>query len=336
MANTIKFRLITGKKEGTYTLRGGKATKNGKLKFIGYFPGGDSHFVEDNKDNDIQEESVVFRYNDILNDPAVEIDVNEDDDVLLSYLKSHALFGRHFIIYNEDEVANRKSKESDKVFEALRLISEATEVEAKAMAVAIFGMKYFSESNSICVADLKEQARTSPGFILDKYNADTYTSIYMAAYAYTAKIVKNTDDNTAVVWNDANEGQIVHVATGQLPLDKLAEHLRSNDGEATLQEIGKKIQSTVTKKESTEENSSKIISEKDDEIAKLKAQLAAQKTNSVPSNKEVIGMSEENLQALELEELQEEYIKVTGKGLPPAQKTDKSWLIKKIIEVNPS
>lgn len=176
----ITFRLTTGKTEGTWTLPPSSAQKEGVLKPTDYFQGSSSYFIEDNEKTIYKRTAVVFRYNDVLTDPACELVIDEKDSVFIAFLKSHHLYGRIFKIHSEDEINSDISDFNDKIFEALTVVNESDEVKLKAIAFALLGSKTISWTPKKCAAELKETAKKTPEAILQKKDANNYEAFYMA------------------------------------------------------------------------------------------------------------------------------------------------------------
>ena len=239
----ITFRLTTGKTEGTWTLPPSSALKEGVLKPTDYFQGSSSYFIEDNEKTIYKRTAVVFRYNDVLTDPACELVIDEKDSVFIAFLKSHHLYGRIFKIHSEDEINSDISDFNDKIFEALTVVNESDEVKLKAIAFALLGSKTISWTPKKCAAELKETAKKTPEAILQKKDANNYEAFYMAALAFNAGVVKDSIDGNSVVWNDDRNSVVIRVGKGENPVEKLGDYIfeGSSNAKETLQEIGLRI-----------------------------------------------------------------------------------------------
>ena len=239
----ITFRITTGKTEGTWTLPSSSAKKDGILKPTDYFQGSSSYFVEDNEKTIYKKTAVVFRYNDVLSDPACELVVDEKDSVFIAFLKSHHLYGRVFKIHDEDEVNKEVSDFNDQIFEAFTVVNESDEVKLKAIAFALLGSKALNWSYEKCAAQLKETAKKTPEAIIKKKGAKNYEAFYMAALAFNAGVVKNSIDGNSVVWNDDRNSVVIRVGKGENPVEKLGDYIFEGSANAkeTLQEIGLRI-----------------------------------------------------------------------------------------------
>jgi len=341
----VIFRLTTGKVEGTWTLPRGTTQRDGVLKFIDYFPGSSSYFVEDNKDSIYQQESPVFEYNDILSDPGCDLAVHKSNTILINLLKIHNLYGIKYKIHDPEAIAEEKSKQYDKIGEAFEIISkEIADIKIQAMAVSILGNDYINESTSICKAALKEMATRNPDIIINSYNNENYYSKFLAALAFKTKVVKLSEGSLAVLWNDSSESVIVNLAVGQDGQSQLANLLNQNSRENTslLQAMQEKVDAIV-KATDVVLNSGKVdtellskLDEKDSEIEALKKQIESLKNNPVldsntqSENSTSVGSGIKYSEDMDLEYLQQEYVKHTGKELPPKQKNDKTWLVSKL------
>lgn len=357
MSNSTTFRLTTDKKEGTWSIRGGSAKKNGVAKFINYWPGSNSIFDEDNKKSIIKPQSVVFRYNDTLSDPGVEIIVPNENKVLIDYLKSHPYYGIHYKIHNQNEIDEQKSQDYDKIEEALSLIKETDEAKVQAIALAIFGINAYGWLPSKCKASLKEKAVNSPAYIIDQFNSAEYQGKYLAALSIYSGVLQEDYVNSAVVWNDAQKGIVLRLAKGESGVIKLGELLsvESDEGRILLQEIGNRIELKNTPNIQPTFNipvanfaPTKTEAEIAQEaIEKYKASLTPVKSEAeiraevlAELAKENLGVGTEDSNAIKpefntqetIEQVQERYKQVTGNEAPSRYKNDASWLNAKIAE----
>lgn len=345
MNNTTTFRLTTDKKEGTWSLRGGSAKKNGVAKFINYWPGSDSIFDEDNKENVIKPQSVVFRYNDVISDPGVEIIVPNENKVLIDYLKAHPFYGIHYKIHNQEEIDEKKSESFDKIEEALSLIKETEEIKIQATALAVFGIEAMGWNVAKCKASLKEKAVQEPAFIINKIKATDFESKYLSALAFFSGIVTEDSLKSAIIWNDSDKGIILPLAKGENGITKLGELLGS-ESEASvliLQEIGIRLNKIEVLKNSA--NTTSVASGKTEEEIKaeaieaykatlppvkteeeIRAEILAEMAKRGPAKEDV------NNEPSELAKAQEKYKEVTGKDVPPRFANDINWLNSKISE----
>lgn len=300
------------------------------MKFIAYYKGANSCFVEDIENKDLKPSKVPdFEYNTQLDKTVLEVD--ENNLALIKYLKTHSWYGTKVVLFSAEGEANSKLSQYEKVEKAIDLIKESDEAKIKANALAVLGLDYFYKTNNECLADLKEKAFNSPDVIITAMEADDYQNKYVAALAFASGIIKNNMTNTAVVWSEG-EGVLVHVAQGENGLDKLTEFLKRNseESEVLLQEfqnrLDKKATAKVTPKVDTAE-----LKAKDDRIAELENQLAKAKVN--PNN---INVNDYETVAKEdtkpLEELQKEYQSKFEKEVPARFKNDKTWIAEKLSE----
>ncbi len=361
MSNSTIFRLTTDKKEGTWSLRGGSAKKNGVAKFINYWPGSNSIFDEDNKESIVKPKAVVFRYNDIISDPGVEIIVPNENKVLIDYLKSHPYFNIHYKIHNQNEIDEQKSQDYDKIEQALSLIKETDDAKVQAIALAVFGIDAYGWLPSKAKASLKEKAVKSPTYVIEQLNSSDYHSKYLAALAVYSGIIEEDYTRSAVVWNDSQKGTILAIAKGESGILKLAEILssESNESKVLMQEIGARIeaknssfynsattsiQSDTDPRKTEQEIADEAVEKYKSSLGKVKtedeirAEIMAElegKTKDTASN-----LSKENGQSAEtqpdspetIEQIQERYKLATGNEAPARYKNDADWLKAKIAE----
>ena len=342
--NTTTFRLTTDKKEGTWSLRGGSAKKNGIAKFINYWPGSNSIFDEDNKDSAVKPQTVVFGYNDVLSDPGVEIIVPNENKALIDYLKAHPFYGIHYKIHNQEEIDEEKSAAFDKIEEALSLIKETEDIKIQAIALAVFGIEGMGWTVSKCKAELKEKAVRTPEFIIDKMNSNSYEAKYLSGLAFFSGIVREDELKSAVVWDDEDKGIVLPLAKGESGITKLGELLatESDTSLLVLQEIGIRLnkQQSInnTKVNGAETVSGKTEAQiKEEAIAAYKASLTPVKTEAeirAEIMAELAGKKSDTdtTEVNDLAAVQAKYKEVTGKDVPPRFANDIEWLKAKIAE----
>lgn len=350
--NYTVFRLITGKLEGTYSLKRGVGLKNGVLKDIAYRPGTDSIFEEDNKGSVSEQKEVVFKYNDLLNDPAIEVVVPNANKVLIDFLRTHAKFGVDYIEYNQDKVSEERTKLSDDIFKALEFVNVSDDNETHATALAVFGLDYFSKSIAVCRADLKEKAVKEPKKVIDAFSAPDFKNKYVSSLAFCSDVIKMNNTNTAIVWTDTNS-PIISIAKGENGIDKLAEFLGSATDETKV--LLQEFQARLDKKTNSGPtvDASKELKQKDKKIAELEAKLAAA-TNTATETKPIVEPVEDDTdgasgliletdeakQALlakdpatmNLAEAQAAYVLKFKKPLPIAYKNKIEWLVAQLTK----
>lgn len=348
MAKVI-FRLdLQEKKPSTWSIPQNSvmAPKEDKgNKFIGYFPGEDSCFVEDvhAKNKDLKQSDVpLFEF-----DPSTgetDLSVDESNVALINYLKTHPWFGKKYFIYSEEGEAAEKLSGFDNIEKALELIKESDEIKVKAISMAIFGLSSFGKSYTQCASELKAVAIKTPNVIIDAMSAENYETKYVAGLAFVSGIIKLNPTHTAIVWSD-NDGLILHVAQGENGLDKLTSYLTNETKEAQvlLQEFNTRL---VRKEKKAAKNidAEKLLSEKDAEIAELKKQIEAsnsakitvsQSSASQSNDEDESGESDESKGSDEkstLEQLQEDYVNTFKTEVPVRYKNDEVWLAKKLAE----
>lgn len=331
MSRTTTFRLINGKKEGTYSLKRGMAKKNGVLKHISYRPGTNSIFDEDNKDSAILPKEVVFRYNDILTDPAIEIIVPNGNQVLLDFLMAHPKHGIDYKVYDEEVIAKEKIGSYDDIEKALGYLNDQDDEDIKGTALAVFGQSYFQKSATKCKAALKEKAIKSPKEIIKVCASPDFHNRHLVSLLYCAGTISNNNSNTAVVWSDTGN-TIIPIAKGESGIDKLTEYLSTPSAETTMmvQEFSARIaKSKKAPADATKAIAAKdeVISEKDAEIERLKAQLAAAQASKEPEAPKVDLTDEEKLK-----KARAEYKDLTGNNVPIRFVNNIEWIEKELLK----
>lgn len=333
MGKQIEFRLSEKRTPASWTLSGGYAVKPGfGSKLINYYPGSDSIFVEDQK-SDVKAKEVEFFYNDVLSDPATSIFVDENNKCLIDYLKAHAFFGHHYYIHNEDELAENKLADYDKIEKAFSLIKENDDLKVQAMALTIFKEEAFGWSATKCKAELKEKATTKPDLIINAIESDRYEGKYLAALAFYAGIVKEDMLKSAIVWNDEDAGVVLRIAKGENGISKLGDLLTESSTESNLliQEIGIRLRKNGTPESPKTANikvtDAEVVSGKT--VEQIKAEAIAEYKASLLADDTVTDSTEEGTityDAADLAETQAAYKELFGKQAPINKKNNLDWL----------
>lgn len=330
------YRLKNGKTPQSWGLKQaevGISTPDG-FKFINYFPGSSSIFVDDKDNEKRKPEQITFEFNE---SDATEIYVPIENVILNKYLQAHPWFNVHFELFSEYISAERKLAEFEMKEKALMLIKETGDVRIQATTMAINGMESFGWEPLTCKAWLKEKALTDPNTIIKRMEGPGYESRFTAALAFYSGIVKEDAHASKVVWNDETQGTILHLAKGEIGITKLGEMLAVNDNESrlVLQEIGKRVDIAQNRKadsaNATPNNAEMIAANK--RIAELEAQLAAKNTVSeVAPAKEVKEEKKEEAPKGEptIEELRDAYVEKFKKEVPPPMKNNLAWLQDKL------
>ncbi|MBC7845565.1 MAG: hypothetical protein H7Y10_03635 [Flavobacterium sp.] len=330
MGKQIEFRLTDKRTPASWTLSGGYAVKPGfGSKLINYYPGSDSIFVEDQK-SDVKAKEVEFFYNDVLSDPATSIFVDENNKCLLDYLKAHTFFNAHYYIHNEDQLAENKLADYDKIEKAFSLIKENDDLKVQAMALTIFKEEAFGWSPVKCKSELKEKATRNPDLIINAMESDRYESRYLAALAFYSGIVKEDQLKSAIVWNDEDNGVVLRIAKGENGITKLGELLATSTDESTLvlQEIGIRLNKS-TPAADVKVNSPILVSGKTEAeikaeaIAEYKASLEA---GAAPANPGTLDQKTNTFDATDLVQVQAKYKEVFAKEAPINKKNNLDWL----------
>lgn len=238
-AKVNTYRLLSGT-PNSWALRQhevGIITPNGGYRFINYFRGSNSIFVDDEVNKNRKPTKIVLEYNDA---DATEFHAPVGDIILNKFLQAHPDFNVKFELFNEDMASDRILDKFEKREKALEALSLASEEECMAEAISIFGLEALSWSAKMSKARLKDKAFETPDAILDKKKDGNYKSLFVAALAFKSEIVKENNFNSAIVWNDSTEGNIINLESGQNAITKLSDFLASGsmDAKQVLHEIG--------------------------------------------------------------------------------------------------
>lgn len=295
-------------------------------KEIGYFPGKDSPYVEDNKDAK-QGTVPLFELNEFSG--CTELHVNETNKALITYLETHPWFNVKYQKFDASEEARRKLELYDKTENALAFLRGKEDHEVIALGLLVIGTHAVNMGPVNVTKDLKEIAFKNPQKILDVTENIDFKTLLIGATAFVKNLVTTNDTKTAVVWSD-NKGVIVRVAKGENPIEKLSEFLISDTEESrtTLQEMGNRIGFTDQDQPSTEQD------EKDAEIAALKAQVEALKANqsNTDNSEEESKNVDTNTDGETIEALREAFKEKFGKDVAPVKKNDAEWIKAKLAE----
>lgn len=291
------------------------------LKFINYFPGSSSIWTDENKDR--ESARIEFEKNELTG--FTELSVDEGNIVLNQYLKSHPWYGKIYEVFSPEIAAQRKNADFDKKEKALALLKESDDLKIQAKALAILGNKAYGWSPVRCMSELRDTAWSNPDVILEKFNDPKYHSLYIASLAMIKGIVKSNPGQTAVVWNNEEEGVIVHVATGEEPIKKLSNLLAETTerSRVLLQEISQKV----------DEKTKEVVVKEDDkdkEIAELKRKLAEATKKDSGGTGEKKEVSDKPYEEMGLEELQAAYEAKFEKNLSFKYANDRDWILGKL------
>lgn len=350
------YKLKSGKTDGAFQLplRGILVPReiDGEklLKAIAYIPGANSFYAEDHK-GDQPTRPIWFDDG--------EFRVSPDDKVLNDLMQAHPWFNTHYILVNEEATAKEEVKDFELLAKASNaIINEQDEFKLKAMAMVIISLDAASWDPFKCKAELLKYAKNHTKTLLAELQKVDYEGRLLAALAFSKGIVKYNEFQTAVLWNDDNEGVIIRVAEGESGVDKLGEFLskKSDSSNLVMQRIGTKAESIAILNVVGEE----VISGKTaDEIAaeaveKYKASLPKEKTIEeikaelrAEMDAENVGIDSEPVKdtippvvtdkakfnSTNIVEVQVMYKTITGKEAPSRYKNDLVWLNAEINKV---
>lgn len=281
------YKLKSGKTSGAFQLplRGilvpreieGETFK----KEIQYVPGASSYFKEDHK-GDSKPRPLWFDDGEIRVDP--------DDKVLNELLQIHPWFDSKYYLVSEEANAKKEIDDFEKITKASNsIINETDNLRLKAMAMIIISLEAADWDPFKCKAELLKYAKNHSKTLLTELDKQNYEGRFMAALAFAKGVVKHNQFQTAVLWNDDQEGIIVRVAEGEKGVDKLGEFLSTKSEKSTSvwQRIGEKVeamQSTTAANVVTEAvNTTPSKTEKeiaDEAIEKYKATLTPVKSEA--------------------------------------------------------
>ncbi len=301
------------------------------LKYINYYKGHESIFVEDITNKDIKPSTVPdFIYNPATN--KTELRFDEKDKNLYQYLISHPGYKKVFEVTSATLEAEREIESftrKEKAIEAVNGISD----NVRAAAVAVLGFDYYTKEGEECRAALKREAFNNPERVLSAINSPTFETRQIASLAFCNGVIKTSPSGTEITW--ANGGIILSLATGENAIDKLSLFL----SEATpasvtmLQELSGRLNKKPASETVATDN--KALTEAEAEIARLRKELEEAKAAKTEPSQE---QEEENknksddlsYEDMEIEELTALYQKETGNDVPVKFKNNKEWIASKL------
>lgn len=286
----------------------GKTISKGQKRIV-YVKGSNSIFLED-KVGDMKPEQVWFKFGDLR--------VDKNDHILNEIAQKHSWYGKRYVLWTQDTEDKTKLEELRFKGAARKLIEEADLEKVKAIALAVFGYSAISWSDEKCELKLREYADTKPKKLQEVMNDGDYEAKLLAGHAFVQDIVKENTGKTAVIWSKS-DGVILKLAKGEKGITELGRYLatRTDESEMVLQSIAQRIEKIVT--DTVAPDKDEIISAKDKEIAKLKAQLAATK----PSQN---GQEQPNEASDELIEARKKYEETFKNKVPRNMKNNLDWI----------
>lgn len=343
------YKLKNGKTQGAFQLplKNEMAIKTvdgqDRLKKIHYIPGTDSIFVEDYK-GDEKPSPVWFEDG--------EIRVSETNYALNEIMQKHAWFNKHYVLVNEEATAKKEVETFEAVTKASNaIIMENDENKLRAMAMSIISLDAINWETFKCKAQLLNYAKNHSNVMIAEMAKKDYEARYIAALAFSRKLVKYNLHHTAVVWNQGSEGIIVRVADGETGVDKLGALLskQNETSESILKSLGELTDELFiekSQKDSPEAIKAKLRKEVEAELrAEMKAEAKQNAKAEEVAKPKVEPVVEEKAEEVEettdavdytklsLEELQAEYTRITEKNLSIKYAKDREWMIAKINSV---
>ena len=282
------------------------------LKKIKFVPGENSYFAEDIK-GDVESKQIWFNRG--------KIRVSKMDKLKNDILQNHPWFNKHYELYTPESDAKKRLVDYETKAKARKLVDESDSDQLQAVALAIFNLKALKWDKSTCKLQLYELAENDPETLMKELNSPDYESKYIAALAISKGIMVENLGKSSVVWNDTTKGEVVKLAKGENGILKLGDFLATETEESNrvLQEIMIRVKKNDT---STEDDLDEKLSEKDKEIAELKALLASKEQEESESENEE-----------KLVEARKNYLFITKKkAISPRYINDLDWLTENTVK----
>lgn len=301
------YKLTSGKTKGGWQLpltdiliQKIKDGKNEGLRKIKYVPGTNSFWAED-LHGELKPKQVWFNNGKLV--------VPKADKLLNELLKIHPFNKKHYKLVDKEKDAQDKLDAFRAKDEVITLIANSEVEKIVATAMAIFGNIALNWTDSTCELELRKYAEKDPTKLTKELNSKTYESKYLSALAFSKRVVMENLTKTAVIWNDSTEGEILKLARGERGITRLGDLLskKTEESEMILRAIGEKLKLSDVDLSGDE---------KDDEIARLKEELAEAK-----------GKTNDTLDVI-----RKKYKEKFDKEVPPRFKNDPEWIEKKLSE----
>jgi hypothetical protein len=350
------YKLKSGKTSGAFQLplRGILVTREIKgenyQKEIQYVPGANSFYKEDHK-GDTKPRPLWFDDG--------EIRVNPDDKVLNELLQAHPWFNTKYYLVNEEAAAKEEIDNFEKITIASNsIIEEKDNLRLKAMAMIIISLDAANWDPFKCKAELLKYARNHSTAYLKELNKKNFDGRFMAALAFTKGIVKYNAFQTAVLWNEDNEGVIVRVAEGENGIDKFGEFLatKTEKSTAVLQRIGEKVdvlEATTNVGTRTADNTQNAPAKteaqireevREEERQKVLADLAKEDSKksspdgdfgpigqAIQSDEGAGSKKESEYDSTNIDSARAKYLELFGKEVANLKKNDLDWINNQIL-----
>jgi hypothetical protein len=272
-------------------------TSEGK-KAIAYYPTADTIYFD--KMDKFRQEQLVKKGMKIS--PIVFIGGTLSVEVtnlrLLEYLEAHPKFNKLFYKVDVAETAKQEIEKSDLIFKAAELYGKNT-IDTMTIAICLYGEDVLENEIIELEAKVKNECVKNPKSIIDIFEEKgdfKYKKIVAASIAQ--KIIYVNPTKTAVLWTDSGEN-IITVATGEKPIDQMAQFIGNKENTSTLQAIHIKLE-------------------------KSKAPTEVEKANNVDTGNNLTGSDKELL------DLQIAYEEKFGHPPGPSKKNDAEWLKMKL------
>ena len=290
--------IMLEKKEGKKSL--------GKRR-VEYIPGQPSIFKEDH-DGDEEPQQVWFE------DGILQVD--STDVALVEILNRHPWKNRVFEKVDHDLSAKKDINKMELRVKAYEQVSSKDPNEMKARGYVLLGAHVINLTDNQVEAQLKQLAMEDPEHVLTEMKNPDYVAKTVGALAVLRGVLVINPTNTAVSWSGGKN--IISIAAGQDPIQKLGEFLAENNESAkiTLQEIGERIKRSYEHKtDYTAEN-------------ELKEVLG----DEAPDDPKLPVQNNKSEDEAELQEAREDYENEYGNKVPNNKKNDIDWIKNKIAE----
>lgn len=173
------------------------------------------------------------------------------DKILIKYVESHPEYNVNYKLLDPEGDAEEALRKEDLIDEAKAKLRKLNEVERAAVAAIIFGDSATRglKDNSIrlklneYIKDVEtkvDKEKTKPEYFVEVLGEPLTEAKFLVIQAIRQNVIEVSTDKTSVRWTK-DKGVIVPVASGESPVNKLAEFIMSKKGGNTIQELSERL-----------------------------------------------------------------------------------------------
>jgi hypothetical protein len=171
-----------------------------------------------------------------------KLKVPKEDAVLQQFLSIyHPGNGKLYFEFDPEQDASEDISEEYETLDALNMIRDMEISDLEAVARAIFKSKVASMTSSEIRRDMLMFAKNNPQEFISLANDENLKLRNLAIRAQEFGIIKISDDNRTVTWNNKTKDKIITVPFGENAYSALASFFKTDEGNDVLQGIQNKL-----------------------------------------------------------------------------------------------